>query len=574
MTDMSPRRWAGIGLGILLGIVVAVVVLPAAPASAHAVLQETVPGSGGSVPTSPGEVTLRYSEPVSVSLGGVRVIDRDGQRVDAGKVGHSGDGKTLSVPLKDLDDGVYIVSWRVISTDSHPIKGAFTFRVGDAAAGDDRALILDALSSEGGGDDLTGGLYAVARFGAFAGLTVLVGGAAFLAVCWRRGASSARARKVAWGAWGATLISTVMGIVAQGPYAAGLPLADGLKPSLIADVLDTRFGTVWALRIVLLLTAVPLLAVIGPACQKLPRWWVPAGAVLGLGLLLTPGLAGHAATGEMVPLAIVSDVVHLGAIAFWLGGLTMLCAALLPERDVPVMRVALPLFSKLAFVAVALILASGTFQSWRQIRELDALTSTTYGKLVFTKLALFAGIIGLAYLSRQVVRGRLRAPVAVTAQVAGPGAMLAVPDAEAATRLRRSVFGEVALAAVVLAVTSMLVNTVPGREALAKPFATLIETEDLLVDVTIEPARTGPNDIHLYTLDANGVVKEVPELEATLSLPAQDLGPLPVKLTRITGDHFSVYGQDIPIPGEWRLDVIARPTEFDQIRASTTFQVR
>lgn len=566
---MSLRRW----IWVMLSGVAAVAVLPATPASAHAVLEETVPATGTAVAEAPGEVRLRFSEPVSVSLGGIRVLDDGGQRVDRGKVDKSDDGKTLIAPVKRLADGTYVVAWRVISTDSHSIRGGFSFRVGDAVAGDDRALIQDALKSEGGSGDVTGILYGAARFGAFAGLTVLVGGAAFLILFWAGGVRSRRARSILWAAWAAAAASTALGIVLQGPYSAGLPLTDGFKPSLIADVLDTRFGTVWGVRLLLLLAVVPLLRAVGPRRERLPGWWAPAGGVLAIALLLTPGVSGHAATGTLIPLALAADVVHLASIAVWLGGLVMLSVACLPERDVAVMRVTCPRFSKMAFVAVGLILTTGTFQSWRQIQELDALTSTAYGKLVLLKLALFAGIIGVAYLSRGLVRGRLRAPGAVPAP-AGPGAMRADPDAETAGRLRRSVFFEVALAAVVLMVTSALVQSVPGREALAKPFATLIETDEMLVDVTIEPARVGLNDIHLYTLNPDGAVMEVPQLEASLTLPAQDIGPLQVTLSRITGDHYSAYGQEISIPGEWRLDLIARPSEFDQFRASTTFEVR
>ncbi|MGH9034894.1 MAG: copper resistance CopC family protein, partial [Acidimicrobiia bacterium] len=103
---------------VLAGVVL--VALPAPPAAAHAVLVETNPAAATLLEAAPEAVTLRFNEPVSVSLGGVRVLDEEGKLVDAGRVRRSGDGTTLTVPLPDVADGAYVVAWRVVSADSHP----------------------------------------------------------------------------------------------------------------------------------------------------------------------------------------------------------------------------------------------------------------------------------------------------------------------------------------------------------------------------------------------------------------------------------------------------------------------
>ena len=262
------RRRMGL-LAVVAGLMVALG--PAPPAAAHAVLLETSPAAGTVLDQAPEEVTLRFNEPVSVSLGGIRILDEAGGSVDAARARGSGDGTTLTVALPELPDGAYVVAWRVVSADSHPVRGAFVFRIGEAGDGNEEALLSRLLGSEPGGSWLVGGLLAFVRFAAFAGLSVLVGAVAFVAVIWRDGANSPRVRRLAAGAWAVAFVATLGGIVLQGPYVAGLPLADGVRPSVLADLLSTRFGQVWSARAVLLLAGLPLLWVLRRAGGGPPR---------------------------------------------------------------------------------------------------------------------------------------------------------------------------------------------------------------------------------------------------------------------------------------------------------------
>ena len=117
----------------------------------------------------------------------IEVLDATGERVEAGEPEHpGGDGAAVAASLPDLDDGAYVVAWRVVSSDSHPVSGAFTFRVGEGAiAVDDQALIADVLGGSQDGDHTLGAVYGVVRFLAFGGLTVFVGSVVFLTCCGR-----------------------------------------------------------------------------------------------------------------------------------------------------------------------------------------------------------------------------------------------------------------------------------------------------------------------------------------------------------------------------------------------------
>lgn len=609
MDSRTPRfRWL-IAAVLTLGAVL----LTAAPVSAHAMLTGTEPVGGTAVAKSPDRVVLRFSETVQIPLGSIRVFaSPSGKQVETGAAGRvDGQSSAVGVKLPELDDGTYIVTWRVTSADSHPIHGAFTFTVGEATGGEADAALVEKLLASGGGDTAVGALYAVIRFVVFTALVLLVGGLAFVALLWPGGAGLARPRRILWAAWIAATVTTAIGIPVQAVYAGGLPLSKIASSTVLAGMLDDRFGQVWAARLVLLALTAAVLVALGrwtarpasaggapspepaagrqPPGPALPTPLLAAGAVLSLGLLVTPGLAGHAATEDLVPLAMVADVLHLAAVSLWLGGLALLVAAVLPRRVAGELAGIVPRFSRLAFISVVTILVTGTFQGWRQVRSTDALTDTTYGRLLIVKVVLFGLLVGLAGLSRRLVQARYRVPAARLSF--GPGAAAfggsgrldrgetprppgSDPDAETVAGLRRTVGAETLIAVVVLAVTSLLVNAQPARSALAQPFSVGMRNDMVLVDVTVDPAKTGPADFHFYTLSPTGGQQEVQELTATLTLPSQEVGPLAVPVQRAGPGHFSAYDFNIPLRGEWKLEVKTLLSEIDEATLSTTVPVK
>lgn len=588
-------------------LAVGAVLLGAAPASAHASLTSTEPVGGTAVATSPERVVLRFTEAVQIPLGSIRVFaSPSGKQVETGSAGKvDGDSSAVGVKLPKLDKGGYIVTWRVTSADSHPVHGAFTFTVGSAKEGAADAALVEKLLSSGGGDTTVGAVYAVLRFVVFSALVLLVGGLVFVALLWPAGSALPRPRRILWGAWVAALVTTAVGIPVQAVYAAGLPLSKMASSTVRSGMFDDRFGQVWAARLFLLgLTALILVALgrragssaeVGPSGAALPAPLLAAGGLLSLGLLATPGLAGHASTEDLVPLAMVADVAHLVAVSVWLGGLALLTAAVLPRRMAGELSAVVPRFSRVAFAAVVTILVTGTFQGWRQVRSTAALTETTYGRLLIIKVVLFGVLVGLAALSRRLVQARYRMPAGPASTSPspaapqgnppavlrfgarlsfGPGAAAVDPDTETVAGLRRTVGAETLIAVVVLVVTSLLVNAQPARSALAKPFSAEMRSDMVLVDVTVDPAKAGPSNLHFYTLSPTGGQQEVQDLTATLTLPDQDVGPLAVPVQRAGPGHFSAYNFNIPLRGSWKLEVKALLSEIDEATVTTTIPVK
>ncbi len=101
------------------------------PASAHAFLDHASPAVGSAVPSAPDAVTLWFTQDLEPAFSKVTVTNQAGQRVDLGSVRvPPGQPDVLQVGLKPLPPGTYTVSWHVVSVDTHPTQGTFTFQVG------------------------------------------------------------------------------------------------------------------------------------------------------------------------------------------------------------------------------------------------------------------------------------------------------------------------------------------------------------------------------------------------------------------------------------------------------------
>lgn len=532
--------------------------LPGAKAMAHAELVESSPANGMHLDAPPRQVVLRFTESVNPVRDGFSLLDDSGSTV-ATPSAHTlpGDATRVSMPVPtSLGDGVYVVNWRVVSADSHPIHGAFVFSVGDA-----RAAPLADAGAQAGSDGLVEVAFWLFRLLSFVSLALVVGGAFFVVVCWRPGLSDQRTRRLITSGLVAGVVSAAGLFLLQGPNVAGRPLSAVVDPMLLADTARTSFG-------LLLLGRIVLLCLAGVLMRTVSRRETAVVVGVGYALTLTWSGTGHAAAGLLSGLAVFVDAVHLMAMAVWLGGLAVLtfCALrVLEEASATVAR-----FSRTAGVAVVVLGVTGLLQAGRELAEFGP--GTRYFTLLIFKVAVFGLLLWLAALSRSFVRRRLLAPsrrAAVRQDMLG--------------RLRRSVAWEAGIAVVVLGLTAALVAVPPGGHdhgprVAAVPAGPFLDALALPgsgdVQVWIDPARTGDNQIVLNVRDARGINQNVPEVRAQLRLPESDIGPLPVSLTRTGPGRFVADGVVVPVAGTWTLNLQVRTTEFDSTTVDAQISMR
>jgi copper transport protein len=551
---------------LLLGLAPLLLVLAAAaPAFAHAALLATDPEDGTVLQAAPATVTLRFSEPVGTSLGAVRVIDPTGQRVDDGQPVRSDGGTAVTVALPDAgEQGTYVLTWRVVSQDAHPVSGVSTFSVGAASQ--------PAAAVEAGSDGPAGPWLTAARGVGYLGLLGLLGTTAVLLLVWPHGRSSTAVRRVAATAWALVVAGSVAGLLLQGPTAAGLGVGEALDGELLTAVMGSQYGQAHAARLALLLLAGGLLLALLRSEQEPGRRALAVAGLLTVPLVVTWPLSGHAAAGDLSWLAIPADALHLLAVGAWTGGLVILFVGLLRARDQTQLSTALPRWSRLATAAVVVMVATGLFASWREVGGLAQLTETTYGRLLVVKTTAVLLMLGIGNAGRIWVRRRYTMTV-VHAATGAATAERPAPTLPQVASLRRGVFAEAGIALVVVALTAFLVETPPARTEYAKPLSVIQELgEDTRVQIDLDTARVGVNALHVYLTGPGGKAFDVPEVTARLSRPGGE--SLTSDVPRSSLGHYQDLRLAVPYRGTWRIDITVRTTDIDVETATITTTFR
>ncbi|MGW2036489.1 copper resistance CopC/CopD family protein [Streptomyces virginiae] len=639
-TALLPR------LALVLAALLATLFTAAAPATAHAALTASDPTDGAVVATAPAQVTLSFSEQVAMGDDSIRVLDPQGRRVDTGELRDMCSGNTVRYGTalhSGLPNGTYTVAWQAVSADSHPISGAFTFSIGAPSATE----VSLPTTTAGGGP--VGIAYGIARYAAYAGFTVLVGGAAFILLCWRRGAAQRPLQKLVVRAWVTLTAATLAMLVLRTPYTGSGRFADIFDLDGLRAVLETKTGASLVSRLLLLGAAALFVAVLfGVYARRmqdatseeedkdtgdLTFGLAIGGAVVAGGIAATWALSEHASTGIQPGLAMPADILHMLAVATWLGGLSALLVAL---HKVPgIERSAVRRFSGVAFVSVVVLAVTGVYQAWRQTGSWSALTGTEYGRLLLLKVALVAVLLGVAYMSRKWTARLAEAPAAregaaseaggqevtaddVSRETSPAAATVTVPaDPERAAQLarqraaletarekrvrdadpdraglRRSVLVEAAIAVVLLVVTTILTSTEPGRTVeqeaargssatavpdravkITLPFDTGGQNGKGSVRLELDPGRVGANTLHLWADNGDGQPFDLPEIKVAFTLPAKDIGPLPVVPDQAAPGHWTASGVQLPLAGEWRIDVTVRTSDIDQTTVQKTVKI-
>jgi copper transport protein len=562
-------------LALLGGIVI--VVAAVAPASAHATLVEAVPADGSRVSTSPATVELHFSEHVSISGDSVRVLGTHGKRVDDGRPQSSNGVVSIGIDA-NLEPDTYVVAWRVVSADDHPVHGATTFLVGDGERASPQT-IASLLGDEGDGAWPVYG--AIARAIAYAGGLLVVGVAGWWAFVDRTPRRSTR--NVARVGALAAALGALATVPIQAALSTGLGADAATDTSILRDVIGSSLGTG------VLLVIVGAVAVAGavaggrgrrgglslsaaaPTAERTPSAPLVGGLTPGPLLALAGsavvaiGFASSGHTESTDPRAVMyaADVVHVLAAGAWAGGLALLAtdlrAAQRGHLSPAVAAVRVARFSALAAVVSIAAAVAGVALSWGTVRHLDALTSTDYGRTLLVKVAVVA-LVGVAavYNNRRLV----------------PAVQRGVDRAR--ELLRHTVRAELAGIAIVVVVTAALVNMEPARLS-ASP-GLVEETVPFgrgTAVVQVDPGEAGENAVHVYLLDETGGQQELVDTPViSFTFPSQDVGPIDRTPFKAGPGHYTLDGREMSIPGTWTIEVHGRISQFEEAHATANVKVR
>jgi copper transport protein len=527
---MAPLSIATRRVALLATLAVLGSLLLASPAAAHAELVDIAPANGAQLTRPPTEVRMTFTESVNLVDDGIRLVDHVGATVRTPDP--TVEGRTITWPMPaDLPEGPYVVTWRVVSTDGHPISGAFSFGVGTAAAVPGSATSTGttgtAVNTVASGSTAPWPVV-VMRLAGYLAFALFAGVAAFVLLCAPGTSNNRTLQLLVRGGLLGGATAAVAAILVQGPYTAGVAMSRVFDKRLLQETLSTPFGTAMILRLA-------LYGALGVLVWRLPRiltelgtWLVPAGVVA---TAATIAAAGHAAASG--PINLFVDALHALTAALWVGGLIAL--AVLGRSIEP--RV-LHRFSTLAMASVLTLVVTGTLNSLRHLTAVEQLWLTRYGLTLAIKLSLVAGTLAVAAVSR----GRLL--------------QRGVP--------LRSVRIEAALTIAVLAVTALLSMTAPPPQTAgasghighgAGPGTSSEAARMSLGDqggatLMVSPATTAGSHLHLVLTDTKG--QRLPATRVTLKVanPGRDIAPISVPMSMRDGVWVANYR--FPFPGTWK----------------------
>lgn len=545
---LAPRALRPLLAGFLLGFL-ALLAGPAAPAHAHATLLRADPADGAVLPEAPSRVVLTFSEAVSPVPDRVLVVSPEGERVERGDPVVS--GSDLTIELEPVTTrGTYLVSYRVISADSHPVAGTVTFSVGAPSE------VPTVVEGDPPRDTAAETAISVGKYLGYAGLVLLVGAAVALAALWPQRLDRTPLNRLLWIGMGLVALGTLTTLWVQAPYVTGGSLLD-FDAAALRDVLGSSYGTAHIVRLGILAAVAVLLAPLRQGRATRSDLILLTG--LGVAGFATWPVAGHPVASPLPAVSVALDVVHLATMSFWLGGLVVLAGFLLRRADEEELGAILPVWSRWVTLAVSWLVLAGVIMALIEVGSPDALFGTAYGRLLLVKVGLVATVMAVAVYSRRLVQRRL-APTR--------------PQA-----LRASVLVEAVVLAAVVAITSVMVQTTPARTALTQEaavptdYATVLESPLYRLEVLVEPGRVGSNRVHLYSFHPEtGEPLPVEEWSATASLPDAGVERLSVSLVELTDNH--VFGEvSLPIAGDWEMRFSLRVSEIQEAAVTTTVPI-
>lgn len=510
-----------------------VVAQPSA-AVAHASLITSDPADNAVLAVAPASLTLTFNEAVTPLL--MRIVDQHGVVTDIARVDSRGDNLVIMPPA--LNAGAYVLSWRVISEDGHPVGGALTFWIGARTS-----AAPDVVSTESA--SVRRAIWAT-RLVIYLGLFVGAGGAFFLG--WMRLPRLRGPRAVVVVTSLAGLFALALSIGLQGLDALAAP------PSALALRATWTAGARGSFGLSVVIAAAALLAgLLSLRCRGWLAKLCSGLALLGTGAALAA--SGHAATADPRVIAVAAVALHGASLAFWIGALAPLAFALSRGENAvgPLLQ-----FSRMVPFAVAALLGSGLLLAVLQIQHVAALWTTDYGRVLMVKLGLVALLLLVALWNR----------ISLTPRIAAG-------DEPPRRRMQGSIVCELVLVIMILGVVGLWRFTPPPRllVAVADNFFVHIHTDKAMANVTISPGSAGPVEIAVQLETADERPFTAMSLTVTLSNPDLGIEPITAQAQRSDDGMWSAR-MTAPVAGRWRLGLGILVSDFDKVSVEAPILIK
>ena len=521
-------------------IVIALAFVPGI-ASAHAILDSSSPAPSALLATSPQEIRLEFDEQVEATLGDIRLYDSGQHEVTIEKtVRSSSNTSVVTAGVPTLKTGVYVVVWRVVSADGHPVTGAFPFEIGTKSSGTTAALLQKILNGTKKTSPV-GNAMATFRLLGFLAVLVLLGSVSLL---WRSELlANRRARALLKNSSLGLAVSSLGLLLLQGPFTTGKSWGALFNSHVLGNVLHTRLGMALFLRAICALMWARLAVSVSSTPKK---GWRIATIITGISTVATFAFSGHQSAGTLPGVFIPLDMIHVAAISTWVGALLVLVVM---SRDNNVENEA-ERFSQMATWSMPLVVVSGVVQGIHLIGSIGSIAQSYFGKLLVVKTIL----VGLIILFGAAARVRLRA--------------------NGFSSIRTIIRRESVLVVLVLTVTSLMVAQSPRSEtSRSVSFDKALVQNNILAELSVIPAAVGPAEVHVVLTPPGGSLSPVVAVTVQFDLPSRNIPPIPVKMIEIGPNHWTGVVQ-FPYSGTWSMKARVSPAANQTLLFDTPVVVR
>ena len=507
-------------------------------ALAHASLTGTEPADGTVIGTAPKTFSISFSEPVSPLT--LRLIAPDGSATDLVDFILCDQTVEIAAP-ESLDKGTHVLTWRVVSSDGHPVGGSVVFSVGEPSAvpppvGDPLDLNVSA------------GVW-LTKLALYVGLFIGIGGV--FAITWLLPKSRPGAC-IVWIALGIGFIGTAISPGFQGLDALGA----GLPRFFDLLIWRTGFETTYGRTVIAMVIAFICAAVAFAVHER------NVSRVLSLAGLVTSAVAlalsGHASAAEPQWLTRPAVFFHATTITLWVGALFPLAQAMKANTGDAI--AGLRRFSNFIPFAIVVLIAAGIILTAVQVQRPSALLDTAYGRLLLVKIALLVALFALAAHNRW----KLTTPATKD-------------DASARRRLARSIMIETFLVLVVFGIAAGWRFTPPPRSiatAAAQPASVHIHTAKAMADITISPGRVGSVDVSAVIMTGEFGPLDAKEVTFVFSNPEAGIEAFRRKAEKPGDGTWLAQGVILPLAGTWTVRVDILITDFEIARIQSEAQIR
>ena len=510
-------------------------------ASAHAILESSSPAPSALLASSPKEIRLDFDEQVESTLGDIRIYDSEQREISIEKtVRSSTDASVVSAEVPALKSGVYVVVWRVVSADGHPVSGAFPFEIGTKSTGTSAALLEKVLNGTETTSPL-GNPMSILRLLGFLGLILLIGCVSLL---WRSPLiGSARVGKTLRYSSVFIAVSSLGLLLMQGPYTAGRSWGSLFDSVMIGDVLQTRLGLALFIRSICAL-AWGVIAL--TASASVTRRWRVGAIVTAVVTIATYATSGHQSAGTLPAVFVPLDMVHLAAISTWVGALLVL-AVIYRDNDV---ENEAKKFSRMATWSMPVVVVTGVVQGLHLLGGISTITDTNFGKLLLLKTLLVAGVVFLGSKARNQLH------------------------AGGFSSITKVIRWESTVVVLVLAVTSLMVAQSPNSIApKSVGFSATKVQNGIVAELSVVPAVVGTAEVHVILTPPGGSLTPAKSVTVQFDLPARSIPPIPVNMTEIGPNHWIGIVQ-FPFSGEWNMNTRVSPAPNQTLLFTTVVTVQ